>query len=343
MNRARVYGIILLILVSSLSWAGIVVTPNPDDLGNVDRGSGSQSTVTLKNTFATQTTFTINHTGNFVVSSGGTTRTLAANEQITIHVDVEAGVSVGELTGTLDISGGGESVSVPLHATVTDTFASQFNTLQLNFGTVNSGQTKSLPLTVQNQSTGSLVYSGTPSPSLYTVSPASVTVAAGQSGTMTVTFTAGTASGSFPGTLSVKATSGASSQGVGTATLSASVPTPPPPPPPALPDLIIAFNGKQTITKVDANQKRITVPFKVSNIGTGSSSGCAMKIFLDGTFMNALGVGQVNPGGSQTNSVIVTIPMTTTGNHTLRLEIDANKQVTESNENNNTATASITL
>lgn len=340
----KIYGIVLLILFSSLAWGGIVVTPNPVDLGNVDRGSGAQSTVSLKNTFAASTTFTIGHTGNFVISSGGSTRTLAANETITIHVDVEAGVSVGSLTGTLDISGGGESLSVPLHANVTDLFASQFNTLQLNFGTVNSGQAKSLPLTVQNQSTGSLVYSGTPSPSLYTVSPASVTVAAGQSGTLTVTFTAGTTSGSFPGTLSVKAVSGASNQTVGTATLSASIPTPPPPPPPAVADLIIAFNGRQTVTKVDANQKRITVPFKVTNIGAGAAGGSsAMKIFLDGTFMNGLGVGALQPGVSQTNSVIVTIPTTTTGNHTLRIEADANKQVTESNENNNSATTSIAL
>lgn len=302
----------------------LVATPGALDFGDVDRNTGKQLSFTLKNNSSTSLACAISVTGGFVVVNQAS---LSANQQKTISVSIEAGTAAGNKNGTINISAGGTTASVTLTARVVDPFATTINPLTLDFGSVTTA-TKSLTFTVRNDSTGALSYSGTANPSLYSVSPASLSVAAGQTGTLTVVFTKGNATGSLPGTLDVKA----GSQIVGTISLKANVVGPP--------DLVISITAAPTITLV-SNGKKVSVPVKTRNIGGSKSGSCAMKVFFDGTSMNALGTGALDAGAFQDQTIIFIVPANTTGSHQVSVTTDATSLVTESNETNNTATKAV--
>lgn len=310
----------------------IQVTPASLDFGNVNRGLGASLTYTLTNASTTTLTFSFSRTGNFVTSTSDTS--LGAGQSKSVAVSVEAGVAVGLLTGAISISGGGQNATVNLKANVVDTFATTINPVTLDFGTLNASQTKSLNFTVQNTSTGSLNYSPQATPSLYSVSPASLSVASNQTGTFTVTLNPGTSSGSLPGSISVNATSGTSSQSASTVTLRANV-TPPP-----RPDLTVSFFSTTPAFTTTPRGRLANFTLKVQNVGAvGAVAGSfVLKIFLDNNLMNTV---SMSPDQPSTVVLGFILPANTTGAHTVRVQVDANFQIAESNENNNTVSASV--
>lgn len=193
-------------LMTTAVSAQIVVNPTSLNLGTVDRGSGAASNIKVTNTFPAQTTFTVSfltQSGHFSV--GPSSLNLAPNAQGTIFVNIEAGSSTGSYSGTFTIQGGGATVTVPVSATVIDQFGTTLSPTLLDLGTVIVGQTSDpKAIFITNTSPGTLSYSGTANPSLYSVSPA-VSIPSGQSGALNVTFAPGTNVGNFPGTVSVKA------------------------------------------------------------------------------------------------------------------------------------------
>jgi hypothetical protein len=312
----------------------IEVTPASLNFGNVERSTGASLTYTLKNASTTTLTFSFSRTGNFVTSTSALS--LGAGLSKSIAVNVEAGVAVGALTGAIAISGGGQNATVSLAANVRDTFATTINPGTLDFGTLNAGQTKSLNFTVQNTSSGSLNYSPQASPSLYSVSPASLSVASNQTGTFTVNFNPGTSSGSLPGSVSVNAASGTTSQSAATMTLKANVNPPP------LPDLTVSFFSTTPTFEIIKTRKQATFRITVHNVGAaGAVAGSfAVKIFLDNNLMNTI---SMSPSEPSNIFISFLLPANTTGAHTVKVQVDANHEIPESNENNNTVSASVTF
>lgn len=412
--------------------AQIVVTPTSLNLGTIDRGSGAAANVKVRNGFPTDTSFTVGfqtQSGNFSV--GTSPFTLAPNQEKTLFLNIEAGSSPGNYSGTFTISGGGQTVTVPVTATVIDALATTISPNLLDFGTVVVGQSKPLTINVTNTSPGPLTYSGVGNPSLYTVSPASLPLSPNQTGTLTVTFAPGNNTGNLPGVLSVKAnnntvgspqlkgfgaippgsiqvspatldfgdvnrssgaassytvTNGSSSTlnlsfqrtgnfststspvslaagqsktqavnveaGAGpgqlngavtvsaagqsaTVTLRANVLEPPPP------DLTVAFQSTTPVMSQTRLGRLATFTLTIQNSGQGTvSASFAVKMFLDNVLVKTA---TVSPGQLPNVSVGFVVPANTTGSHSVRAEVDANNQITESNESNNAVTASVTF
>jgi hypothetical protein len=184
----------------------------------VDRGTGKQLSFVVRNNQNASADFTVTRTGNFVVSTNPFT--LLGFSDKTINVSVEAGVPPGNMTGTVTIASGSTSGTVDLTAKVVDPFGTEVNPQSLDFGTVNTGQTKALTIAVKNVSPGALTYSVTANPSLYTGSPATLNLSPGQIGNFTITFNPGNAKGNLPGVAEVRANNVV----VGTVNMSANVP-----------------------------------------------------------------------------------------------------------------------
>lgn len=330
-----IVGSVSLKAISVAPPGSIQVTPASLDFGNVDRGSGAASSYTLKNASTATLPLSFTRTGNFVTSTSALS--LGAGQSKTIAVNVGAGVPVGPLTGTISISGGGQSATVNLTANVVDKFATTVNPLTLDFGTLNAGETKSLSFTIQNTSLGPLNYTPQTTTSLYSVSPSPLHLESNQSGTFTVNFNPGTATGSLPGSVGLTVTSGTSNQNGPTVTLKASVIPPP------KPDLTVSFISRRPTLNTAHGGTQATLTLQVQNVGAANAGSFVLKIFLDNNLMNTAGISVLSATGSVNIDLGFTVPANTTGAHTVKVQVDANNQISESNENNNTVSASMTF
>ena len=178
---------------------GITVSVSSLAFGNVVKGNTSKKTFTIKATNLTGDLTVSSDNSNFTVSPTTITASeAAAGKTVTVTYKPTA---VGSHSGTITISGGGVSITIPVTATcVVPTITPSVTSLAL--GTVVKGKTatKTFKVTGTNL-TGSLTLSS--NNSNFTVSPTSITAANAANGvTVTVTYKP-TAEGSHSGSITI--------------------------------------------------------------------------------------------------------------------------------------------
>lgn len=307
----------------------IEVNPSAIDFGNVDRSTGASKSFTLKNASSASLTFNIARTGNYVVSTSPVT--LSAGQQKTINVTIEAGVDAGPLNGSVTATAGGQSATVTLTANILDSFATTISPTSLDFGGVAPGATKSLEVSIHNTSAGSLTYSFVSSPTVYTATPTALSLGAGSTGTAFVKFSP-TSAGTFPGTVTIKATSGGATNTIATVTLAGSGS--------GRPDLIISITNS-AITAGTLTSKKVTLTLVIKNAGSATAVQNVIQISMDGVNKTTANAPNLPAGQSATVTSTFNVPSTTTGSHSINAQVDSTNLVAESNEGNNTFTVKL--
>ena len=213
-------------LVGTATAAGgtLTVSPTSWDFGSVQVGSSEEKTFTLSNTTDSDISVDISSSESaFTLSTNATT--VPANGTATFTVTFSPTEAKG-YSGTITIEGGGYTLSVAVSGTGTSgpsptpgEVTIDVDTSKLEFGSVTVGQSKDLPrqITVNNGTSSSVNVTVTiedttslassKGDTVWSVSPASWTVDAGDEDTqtITITFTPSTAQ-DYSGKVTIKVT-----------------------------------------------------------------------------------------------------------------------------------------
>ena len=131
----------------------LTVSSNPVSFGTVTVGSSQKTTATVTNSGGSSVTLTqTTVTGKgFTMNSMGMPMTLSPNQSTSVTITC-APQSAGSLTGSLSIASdaSNNNVAVPLTATAVATSALTMNPSSVSFGSVPSGSSQSLPVTLTN-------------------------------------------------------------------------------------------------------------------------------------------------------------------------------------------------
>ena len=110
---------------------------------------------------------------------------------------------------------------------------------------------------------------------------------------------------------------------------------------PKMPDLVITDITWSPSEPEEGDTMTFTVYIK--NQGEASSGSCTVKCYVDGGEIGSDRIGSLSPGQSTTVSFTWTTPKGSAGSHTVKAIVDVANEVSESNENNNERSETLTV
>ncbi len=300
---------------------GISLSPGSLSFGNVDVDSSTTQTVTVSNTGDADLTvsdITVSGTDAAQFTISPTSFTINAGDSATATVTF-APTSVGNKSASLSIAhnAAGSPATVALSGTGMAAVIS-VSTPSLPFGDVQLGQNSPLTFTVENTGNTVLTVSGITvagtDAAQFTVNPATFTVDAGSSQTVTVTFTP-SSTGAKSATLSIAHNADGSPSSVSVTGNGTEAPVSPPVMGVTVPSLVMDD------TDVGATSQKT---FTINNTGASSLSVSGITVGGDNAseFTVSPTTATVAAGGSQT--VTVSFSPTSAGGRSASLSIAHN-------------------
>lgn len=281
------------------------VEPPNLDFGSVQRQSTTDRTFTVTNSGQGTLTGSVSTTAPFSIVSGGSF-SLTASQSQTVTVRFTAPNTTGPANGTATVTSNGGSATVSLTATVIGDPKLCVDPTSLDFGQAAAGSTKDLSITAKNCGGGTLTGSVSTTAPFSIVSGGSFSLAANQSQTVSVRFTAPSTAGSISGAATITSNGGSA-----TVSLTATVTDP-------NPKLCVDTTSLDFGTVSVGSTKDL--PVTVRNCGgqtlTGSASvGAPFSIVSGGSFSLA---------ANQSQTVTVRFSPTAKGGFTGSVSVSSN-------------------
>jgi CARDB/Divergent InlB B-repeat domain/Fibronectin type III domain len=314
--------------VSGVARGVLSVSPGGTvSFGTVAVGSSTDRTFTVRNTSGSSVSGGASVSAPFSIVSGGSF-SLAAGASRDVVVRLRP-TSTGSFAGNVSFTGGGDTITRGVSGSTSGSPASPpSGTPTLTITRSGSGTVTSSPSGIscggdctQGFTSGTRV--------TLTASPASGARFSGWSGGGCSG--TGTCSVTMNGSVGVTATFTTASSGA------------------ALPDLVI--NSVTTPSTLTRNRS-YSMSFKVANQGSGTAGSMQARVYIsrnnalssDDVSVWSRSFGSLAVGGASSNTISGTVPSSLPpGSYYVIMVVDSNKQVTESNESNNTVVRAITV